>query len=175
MRMLPAGKRTTKARDARTPCAISILCRLSMKDCEGPPCPLPNPPLLLPPPPPNPPLLFDSPGPYSPPGPYCADTVVAALEYVSLCEQGSIRGQLPKASRAVLETSFIVSCVIKLASKSIVGSINIMEVKDKGRRSYLTSHSWRVSVYSTAPKVQPSGFTSSRQGVSDANDALRSR
>ena len=78
-----------------------------MKDCEGPPCPLPNPPLLLPPP--NPPLLFDPPGPYSLPGPYCADTVVAAVEDVSLCEQDWTRGQLHKASRAALEMSFIMN------------------------------------------------------------------
>jgi hypothetical protein len=102
----------TKARDARTPCAINILCRLSMKDCEGPRCPPPNPPLLLLPP--NPPLLLDPPGPYSPPGPYCADTVVATLDYVSWCEQTLIRGLLPNASRAVLEMSFIVSYVTKV-------------------------------------------------------------
>lgn len=75
MRTLPIGKKMTNASDARTPCAMETFCRLLMKDCDGPPCPLPNPPSLLLPLP----SLFDPFGPYPPPGPYCAETAVAAM------------------------------------------------------------------------------------------------
>src|SRR5690348_12840054 len=85
MRMLPTGKRMTKASDASSPCAMRAFCRLLIHDCDGPPCPprpLPNASLLSS----LPPLLFDPP-PYHPPGPYCAATVVAATRHVSYCGQ----------------------------------------------------------------------------------------